>query len=881
MGLRSERLRSWLAVLAIVALAAALRLYDLGDVPAGFFCDEAANGYNAWALATAGIDENGSRWPLYIWSFEVSYKNPVFIYSAIVPVSLLGLGELSVRLTAALYGIGTVAALYALGRLLFGARVGWWAALLLAVCPWHLHFSRIAFELIAFPCLFVVGFVQLARFTRGARTLPAAALFLAFCLYAYAIAALFVPLFVLGFAVLYAPDLVRRWRQTLLAAAVAVAALAPAALFFLRASEAGTQYFRATTYLDPAAAWLPQLERFASYYAEFFSPSFLFFHGDPLPRHAVPGFGELYPFFLPFLFIGAAAALGRGRAGWLLLWWLLLYPVGPSLMTEIPSASRSIIGAPAFCLLAGLGIATLLGALEGVFAAPRAKRVAALAAVAVAVALLGREAAVYLRAYFVDYAKYAAAGTHGFQYGYRDVIRYMESRRPDYEQLILTRTDANQPQIFPLFYARVDPWRWSRDRWTGYEMVYADLVTSYSLERRTLFAVLPAEVSLFQEYDVERRIENPDGTQAFVVIAPRAVKRFIDGWLALGPFASPDNSGIERDFVDVRNLHRGPYPGAFGDVFWKPVHQLTVRVDLNHFYAAADRASPGNPEWVCAYTATSVSSPEARGAFLEVAGSWDDTFEAWLNGRSLTPWPLVFTDAALRRPIELRAGENALIVKTCESISWWNFTVRITDAEGRDLGGVRSVPRLPAPGTEPRPSATPVQAVEGFAAVVGSEPAEDDYPDYRGAATAWRASVEGPTEVAWQTAPAAAKARAVFGFTASTSDEVADFDLFVGGRHALTFQSGPAGRPRSWQRGDYRLTFASRLSIGGNSGVALLGVPEEVVEPGAPLELRVRPHGGDPSGWFMIKAYVDTLAHEGIDGEAAEEAVFHPWEEVR
>ena len=33
--------------------------------------------------------------------------------------------------------------------------MGFWPALFLAISPWHLHFSRIAFELIALPFLFV------------------------------------------------------------------------------------------------------------------------------------------------------------------------------------------------------------------------------------------------------------------------------------------------------------------------------------------------------------------------------------------------------------------------------------------------------------------------------------------------------------------------------------------------------------------------------------------------------------------------------------------------------------------------------------------------------------------------------------------------------
>ena len=297
------------ALAAVVLLALFLRVWQLEDVPAGLYCDEAGNGYNAYALGTAGIDENGTPWPLYVWSFGTSYKNPLFIYGAILPVKLLGLSAFSVRLAAALFGTATVLAIFFLGRAVFGPWVGLWAALFLAVAPWHLHFSRIAFELIVFPLLMVWACTLLVRFTQGRRTLPAALGLCALCVYAYAPAALFVPAFLVGFGVLFLPELLRHWRQFLVAVVVAGAVLAPAAVFFSSQARTGTQYFRRTTFLDAGQPWREQAERFGRNYAQFFSPRFLAEEGDPIFRHAVRDFGELYPLFVPFVVLGAGAAL--------------------------------------------------------------------------------------------------------------------------------------------------------------------------------------------------------------------------------------------------------------------------------------------------------------------------------------------------------------------------------------------------------------------------------------------------------------------------------------------------------------------------------------------------------------------------------------------
>ena len=58
-----------LSFLFILTLATFLRLYRLKDNPAGFFCDEASIGYNAYSILTTGKDEWGQPWPLFFRAF--------------------------------------------------------------------------------------------------------------------------------------------------------------------------------------------------------------------------------------------------------------------------------------------------------------------------------------------------------------------------------------------------------------------------------------------------------------------------------------------------------------------------------------------------------------------------------------------------------------------------------------------------------------------------------------------------------------------------------------------------------------------------------------------------------------------------------------------
>src|SRR6185369_10786512 len=138
----------------------------------------------------------------------------------------------------------------------------------------------------------------------------------------------------------------------------------------------------------------------------FFSQSFLFERGDPLLRHAVPGFGELYWVMAPLLALGLLWCLWPRRPeGKLFLWWLVLYPIAPALMNETPSASRGIIGAAAFCLVAAAGAALVLDVLRRIVPWPRVATALQGVAVAALLVALAREGWRYAVFYTTEYPK--------------------------------------------------------------------------------------------------------------------------------------------------------------------------------------------------------------------------------------------------------------------------------------------------------------------------------------------------------------------------------------------------------------------------------------------------------------------------------------------
>src|SRR3990167_1659326 len=129
-------------LLSIIILASFLRLYRLGEFPAGLNADEAALGYNAYSLLLTGKDEHGHPWPVNLESFG-DFKPAGYAYFLIPFIKVFGLTEFAVRLPSALFGVLAVLFIYLLIKELTPSEA--WAylgGLSLAISPWHLHFFR-------------------------------------------------------------------------------------------------------------------------------------------------------------------------------------------------------------------------------------------------------------------------------------------------------------------------------------------------------------------------------------------------------------------------------------------------------------------------------------------------------------------------------------------------------------------------------------------------------------------------------------------------------------------------------------------------------------------------------------------------------------------
>lgn len=130
---------SGLLIWGITVLGLGIRLYHLGT-------------YSYWHDEVHNLEKARRLWGVIFHGDLVSNHPPLFTV-LIACWRFIGLGdnEASMRLLPTLIGTATIPVLFLLGRKLAGNRVALWAALLLAISPFHVFHSQELKEYILLP----------------------------------------------------------------------------------------------------------------------------------------------------------------------------------------------------------------------------------------------------------------------------------------------------------------------------------------------------------------------------------------------------------------------------------------------------------------------------------------------------------------------------------------------------------------------------------------------------------------------------------------------------------------------------------------------------------------------------------------------------------
>jgi 4-amino-4-deoxy-L-arabinose transferase-like glycosyltransferase len=193
-----------LVLLLISTLGLGLRTFHLERNPVSLYWDEAAMAYDAFSVATTGKDMHGNPWWQAMYPSYGDYKLPMYIWLAAGLMKLFGPEIWVFRLVSALFGVGLVISVYFLGEKLFqSAKVGILAALMVAMSPWAIQFSRAGFEANLGVFFLSVSLLCLVRFIRQPQFILAAALFGALAVYSYFSVRFVFPILVLSYLIIF------------------------------------------------------------------------------------------------------------------------------------------------------------------------------------------------------------------------------------------------------------------------------------------------------------------------------------------------------------------------------------------------------------------------------------------------------------------------------------------------------------------------------------------------------------------------------------------------------------------------------------------------------------------------------------------------------
>jgi 4-amino-4-deoxy-L-arabinose transferase-like glycosyltransferase len=501
----------WILI-AIIILAACLRLYRLDTVPPALFADEASIGYNAFTISRFGHDEFGQKLPVFFKAFG-EYKGPVQIYTTVPFVWALGLNEWSTRLPSVLYGMLGVLVIYLLSKELFrqhssGKLIALCSALLLAISPWHIHMSRISFEgLMPFVFFTTLGTYFFLKSSNNYKYLFAAVLAFTFALYSYFPARIFIPAYVLflipvGFrkATLY-------YKYLIMSAVFGLVLIVPLFKSFLNGSGL-SRWEQVSIFNNPPtyeSVWTHIVKNYLSH----FSVEFLFTKGDIdmpgqfITRHSVRGIGQLYLIQAPLILFGLIWLRNNRKAAWIILIWLVIYPLGSALTQDKNAqATRSVIGVIPLQILSACGIAFMYDYFQKV----KFKKTIIGLMFGLTIILLFK----FVDLYFNKYTTYSS-DYWGWQYGQKQIVQYFVSQSPKYD-VMYSSGEANGADIFFKYF---DPY----NRCLG-KCRLGDISTNANLDSNTqkqLFSVGADKLDKVNFKQIMHVIYYPNGKPAFYI----------------------------------------------------------------------------------------------------------------------------------------------------------------------------------------------------------------------------------------------------------------------------------------------------------------------------------------------------------------------------
>ncbi|KKQ42456.1 MAG: hypothetical protein US60_C0017G0006 [Microgenomates group bacterium GW2011_GWC1_37_8] len=481
-----------ITLIIIILLALVLRFWRLDTYPA-LNADEAAIGYNAYSLIQTGLDEHGNSWPIHFQSFN-DYKPGLYFYLVLPLVKILGLNAWAVRIPGAILGVATVYIVYLLVKELLKDRfmqikelinaemMASIASLMLAISPWHIHYSRGGWEVNVATFFITYGVYMFIKILKKPdySSFVLCTLSFALSLYAYHAARVVVPLLSLGLLVIYWREIRKQIKNFLFIGLVGLFLLIPLMKDLTRSEissrSVGVGLFADTgplarineqrgqhsNYLGLSTKLLHNKVvnyglAFADNWAEHYQGEFLFLSGDVIQRNKVPETGQMYLFDILFIVVGFIFIIKTfsqyTKPYSLILWWLFIAPTAAALTFQSPHALRAQIMVIPLTIISALG-------LEKMFRLIRDTRYAIrIASYVLLITIVLWNFARYEHMYWLHMAK---EYPYSSQYGIEELVTYIKQEQNKYSKVIVTAR-YDQPYILFLYYMKYPPAKFQKE----------------------------------------------------------------------------------------------------------------------------------------------------------------------------------------------------------------------------------------------------------------------------------------------------------------------------------------------------------------------------------------------------------------------------------
>lgn len=522
----------YIILFLIIASALFLRLYKLDQVPASLNWDEVDAGYNAYTIANWGVDEWGQKFPLVFQSFYDD-KHPVHIYITAVFIKIFGLSDFTTRLSSAIFGALGVLAIFFLAKHLFKKDLpAYFAAIFLAISPYHLQFSRGLWEVNFAFFFFVLGllFFFLGK-NKNSWYFPFSFLGFGLSMYSYHSAKVVLPPMIILLFVLYFKDVLKNKKAFLVSILVMALFITgficnPRLLGFARAEQNRFPKERikeTVLFQKTGNEYLATLEIAAGNYIEYFSPDYLFIHGDQNPRNSVKIYGEFYKIEALLIVLGILFMAIKPRKEWLVIaGWVALAPIPGALSGFTPNAARGLFMMGSIQLVAAYGLYSIVNISKN--------KVVKSILVILFFSTIFWEFSNYLKYYYSEYYKKDAIE---WQYGMKQIATYIKNN-PYYDKVYMTK-ERQQPYVFILNYLKfpvkkyLKTVQYDESQSKSYNVARSfgkfqfsdwNTVDSYPAPY-VLYVLTPSQYDGLRYrllFDVKELVKYPDGSDAYYLV---------------------------------------------------------------------------------------------------------------------------------------------------------------------------------------------------------------------------------------------------------------------------------------------------------------------------------------------------------------------------